>query len=762
MIDACPTPPPAPPPPSPPPPPPPPSDTRPPDPPPSDPRPPDRPAPALRLSGPGWLAATGATLLLVAAIVVVAGQWSSIGPTARFAGLIGALFAVYFSAESARERIPTTATALAVLAACVTAPVGIAAVAAFGARWPVCIAIGGASALVACELQSRRWEVRTLKVATVAATLLFVAGLSVLVEIPAAILAAVASVAALAVGARRRSVALAVFVPCVPAAWLLADLDVGPGVLARMGVVDVAPWVISVSTFVAGLSIAFSAHRSDRPDLAATSIVVLGISWLSALIESVAPASIWLSLPGGVAALIAVTALGAERSIFSRWASRARPVATTLLAVATWAAPIGIVFVRFLVDVSEPALGGQLLLPAAITLGALLMLTATTERGSASGDIAWFGCTAGLVAVVAAADIGVVWVAVAALGTWSLTTALTSWRTWTATSSAHAVWTLVAVLASQRPPAPSSAMIVAAVAVVVIACLSSTDTVAAAITVPVPVAIGASMLSFQWPGQLATLAALLAVVAVATTGPALMRARFTAVDSLALSTGTSAAAISLAGGAAAASLGITLLACQVWIYGVAFARTEIAAAGAGIGACGLVGLWWTSGANDLVIDRIAPYGADGQDLALGATALALVGGGVALRRVQHLSTWLSYSPGLGLAFAWLLVEQSRTDAGWATFVGLVVGVVSIGAGGVRRLGAPLAIGTVGLTATGVVSIGGRLSSAPTWIWIAVGGVGLLAVAALLERCERPLLPARPTSDPKRVESLAEAFTRAFQ
>ncbi|MGB3734865.1 MAG: hypothetical protein WA964_07915 [Ilumatobacter sp.] len=718
--------------------------------------------PGLRLSGPGWLAATGATLLLVAAVVVVAGQWSTIGPTARFAGLVGALFAVYFAAESSRVRIPTTATSLAVLAACVTAPVGIAAVAALDGRWPTCIMIGGGAALVACELQSRRWQVRTLKAATVAATLLFLAGLSVLVDVPVAILGAVASACALAVGARRRSDALAVLVPLVPALWILAELGVGPGVLARMGVVDVEAWVIPVSTLIAGCTLAVSAHRSLRADVAATSLVVLAFSGVSALIETVAPASVWLSVPGAVATVIAVAALGTDRSIFSRWACQARSVAATTLAATLWIAPIGIVLIRVVDDVTRAALGGQLLLPAAVSLAALLLLIATSERSTALDDITRFGCVAGLVSVVAATDVAIVWVAVAALATWAITTAATSWRTWIATSSVHATWAVVAMLASQSTPVVSSGVIVLAAALVVIACLSSNNTSAVAIGIPVPIVFGTALLALQWPDRFAALAAVLAITAITATGLAMSRPGFTPADSMALSLGSCAATVALFSDASGVSLGLTLLAGQVWIYGVAFRRADIATIAACLGLVSLSSLWWTTGTNDFVIDWIAPHGADGQDLALGAAALSLIGGGAALRRVQRLSTWLAYSPGLSLAFAWLLMAQSDVDAAWATLAGLVLGVCSVGIGGVRRLAAPLAIGTVGLAATGVISIGDRLASAPTWTWIAVGGAGLLAVAALLERSERPLLPVRPAAPGQGVESLTEAFARAFE
>ena len=131
-----------------------------------------------RLSGPAWIAAIGACMLLVASVIVVAGQWETIGPEARFAGLVGSLLAIYFAAEAGRRRVRNTATALAVLAACLTAPVGIAAAAALEAEWPICITIGGLAALVATELQSRRWRVGPLKAAAVVATGLTATGLA--------------------------------------------------------------------------------------------------------------------------------------------------------------------------------------------------------------------------------------------------------------------------------------------------------------------------------------------------------------------------------------------------------------------------------------------------------------------------------------------------------------------------------------------------------------------------------------------------------
>lgn len=721
-----------------------------------------------RLSGPGWLAATGATLLLVAAVVVVAGQWSVIGPTARFAGLVGALFAGYFAAEASRSRIPTTATWLAVLAACVTAPVGIAAVAALEGRWPLCITVGGAAALLACELQSRRWTVRTLKAATVVATGLLVAGASVLLDVPAALLGAGAAAVALALGASRRSFVLAVLVPVVPALWILADWGVGPGVLARMGVVGGPDWVIPVSTAVAGSTLAASAHRSGRSDTAATALVVLAYSGASALIETLPAVSIWLSVPGAVALAVATVAMGGDRSIFSRWACDVRTPIAVALAGASCIAPIAMVVARTFASTADLSLGSTLVLPAFVTLASLVALSGTVDRTAVLDDVLRFGCVGAVVAAVAATDVPMLWVAIAALCSWFVTTATTSWRVWIATSSLHAIWSFVALAGADADAWAESAVVVAAASIVVLACCSWRETTAAAAIVPIPVAVGLLHLGALWSGDRAVLGALVAVVAVTATGLAMLRPDFTPPDSLALSLGVGAAAIGALSGPAGVSLAITLLAAQIWIYGVAFRRLAIATDAAAVAVAGLVSLWWTTGSNDLVIDAIAPYGATGQDLALGAAAAALLGGGVALRRVQQPSTWLAYSPGLGLAFAWLLVAQLGDDADWATFAGLVVGVLAVGIGGARRLAAPLVIGTFGLVASGVISIGARLASAPTWTWIAIGGFALLCLAAMLERSERPLLPARPASagsadrDTPSAESLIEAFTRTFR
>ncbi len=238
-------------------------------------------------------------MLLVASIIVVAGQWKTIGPEARFAGLVGSLLTIYFAAEAGRRRIHSTATALAVLAACLTAPVGIAAAAALEAEWPICITIGGLAALAATELQSRRWRVGPLQAAVVVAAGLSVTGVAALSGVPVALLGAGAAALALALGATRRGVALAALVPLVPLLELLADAGVGPGTFARIGATGTASWVAPLASLIAGAVIGVTAHRRSSAALATGAIATIVSGSVVGLVDAAPPIGVWLTHSGG-------------------------------------------------------------------------------------------------------------------------------------------------------------------------------------------------------------------------------------------------------------------------------------------------------------------------------------------------------------------------------------------------------------------------------------------------------------------------------
>jgi hypothetical protein len=723
-----------------------------------------------RLSGPGWIAAIGAAMLLVASVIVVAGQWKTIGPEARFAGLVGSLLAIYFAAEAGRRRIRATSTALAVLAACLTAPVGIAAAAALDAEWPICITIGGLAALLATELQSRRWSVGPLKAAVVVAVGLTVTGVAALSGSPVALLGAGAAALALASGATRRSVALASAVPLVPVLGLLADAGVGAGTLARIGATGTASWVAPVSSLIAGLVIAVTAHRRSSDALATASLATIAFGAVVGLVDAAPPAGVWLALPAAIVACLELASFARHHSLFGRWADAARTVASPALALVG----VGLPVVVSLGTVVSDELGdGSLrafVLPVCATAAATLVAVVAQRSPSATNTstvaangwrdgVLTVGAIGATVAIPAVFDLELSLVAALALGGWLLSTRLTAWRVWIPVTTVHVGWAIVAIGLAGVSPAWFSVVVLVSTAMMLAACASSTTASARFVGVPTTVFVSTALLAGQWNDALPWLAATLAVIAVATTGTAMCFERFGILDAFALSVGVAALAVSFGATPASVSLALTLVATQCWLYSIVADRVDGAGVSAAIAGAGLLSLWWTTGTNQLAIEWLAPHGIDGQDLALGAASLALILAGVAIRATIRPSTWLAYSPGFGTAVAWLLVSQDAPDGDWATLGALLVGVVAVGIGGARRLGAPLVLGTVALGGTLLISAGPRLAAAPTWAWIAVGGIGLLTVAALVERSERPLLPI---GEHREVESLVESFCQEFE
>ena len=138
-----------------------------------------------------WLAATGGSLVLVAAIVAVAGNWQDIAAWIKLAGLL----TVTATVDRRRRAVPDRRcrrrpASMAHLGAALVAPVGIAAAAMAGQVWPVCVLVGGTAAAVACDVQARRWQAPLLDVATILAIGLALTGLAALVPVPVGVLGA--------------------------------------------------------------------------------------------------------------------------------------------------------------------------------------------------------------------------------------------------------------------------------------------------------------------------------------------------------------------------------------------------------------------------------------------------------------------------------------------------------------------------------------------------------------------------------------------
>ncbi len=814
-----------------------------------------------RLSAAGWLAATGASLLLVAAVIVVAGNWESIDPVVRFSGLVASLLAVYFAAETGRRRFPSTSTSLATLAACLTAPVGVAAAATLGQPWPVCTVVGGVAAFVATAVQSRRWNVVPLKAATVVAFGLAAVGCSALTGIPAPVIGAIGAVGGLLLGSTRRSLALAVAVGASPLLVALTDAGVAAGTLARIGITgDALVWSAPLSCAIAAAVIAVIAQRLQNMPLAVVSVAVLASGASASLVSGNADAIVWFCVPACI--LLATEAIAATRveSIWRRLArSTAPPLGVGLAAVAL-VSPFVALVARWDLPARVVA-DDRWYVPLALWSVALVAAAAGTARRTGGRWLSMAPLSAAAAALSALAMAGApMWsFALAALVGWIVISAVTPWSSWDVTTTPLAAWVLLASFVDDGVSVfwPIALVIAGAIAVVacsvvdrrdagfrsiIAAALAALGTAAAfesSMAERVPFQLGApvfialigvaasirperSTFALGIAGYVTVLAvtddpggavgwsavatAALLAVAVAGSSRSISAPRAhvaagitTVAGGLALvaagvDAGTSALAASIVGiglsglsvldrrlvvgqtaGVIASiiavvasdaaspiftSIALIVLGAQVSTVGLTSGRRWSLPPGAALMVGATVSLWWTTGTNQWMIDAIAPYGADGGDVAVAAASITLLGGGWALRRTLGVSSWLAYSPGLGMAGTWLVASQLEAGTDWATFGALAVGTVALGLGGVRRLGAPLVLGTLIVITTIVVSAGPRLAATPTWVWIAVGGLALLVIAALIERSERPLLPVGRRSDQQR--SLLEQFCEDFQ
>ena len=207
------------------------------------------------------------------------------------------------------------------------------------------------------------------------------------------------------------------------------------------------------------------------------------------------------------------------------------------------------------------------------------------------------------------------------------------------------------------------------------------------------------------------------------------------VASAAMTASAVAAVFAPAGAPVLVSVAIVLFGIQVALEGVVRSLPQVARAGAGVAAVGTI---------SVVVDerrqrRRARAGssrtASRAETSPSSTVsvLLLAAGAYAGRVRTDLSTWVTVAPGLGTLTVWLVDAQLTRSVGWSVPLALGLGVVAVGIGGWRRLAAPLVIGTATIGITIVVSAGPRLAELDSWMWLALGGLGLIAVAVLVER-----------------------------
>lgn len=756
-------------------------------PPPSPPRVPTPAAPAPR-SGPddrrvpaaAWVAAVGAVLVLAAASVLVVGNWNDIRPEIKLAGLAAANVVVAALAVLLRPYLPVVSRVLAHLAAAMAVPSGVAVLAAAGRPWPEAVLAGGALGAVACTAQSRRWSAPLLVPAAEAAGVLGLAGAAALTGAPLGVLVALAAVAALVARHEAGALRLATLAPAVPLLAVLGALGVGPGTADRLGARgDVLGWAAPAAGLVAACAFGVVAQRRKAVPLTVAALLATLAGVATGLAEARPDRIVLLGLAG--AALVLAAAL--EERTTGVWAPLARSVGLGGRWVALLAAPLGL-GVAVAAGASNPTDATLGLAAAAWAAGAAafaftrpdgstravvppaaaLRVAAVLAVGGAAAAFAG-GAAGGLVVAAALAAVIGATVRPSAAERVTLAVALAplAWATAPAGATAWVVLGAVAVAAAALvatvPGGSTSAAAASTVGAVALAAglavgpVWPSSTWAAVVgwgTVTGVVVVGRRWLlaagAAPWLALLvavaldvgagttttAALVAAVALTALALTrpapGPLGVAALTTGVVGLVASTGYPSGALTSAAG--------VVLGVQGWLAGERYRRRALVVAGRIVALASLATLPSTTGLTARVLDALAPHGVEPMDLTVLLVATAFLGGGCWLRRsdrAARVGSWPAYAPGLLVGGLHLVTTQAASGDLWRATVAIGVGVVAVALGGVRRLGAPLVLGTLLIASSAVVAGGARLAELPVWLWLAVGGVALLAVAVLIER-----------------------------
>jgi hypothetical protein len=117
--------------------------------------------------------------------------------------------------------------------------------------------------------------------------------------------------------------------------------------------------------------------------------------------------------------------------------------------------------------------------------------------------------------------------------------------------------------------------------------------------------------------------------------------------------------------------------------------------------------------------------------------------GAVTRRRTGTSSWVTDVPPLLLVTLPALAERVAGGPGWHAVLAGTLAALAVAWGGAARLGGPLFVGTTVLVLVVAVEVLAVVVAVPTWAWLALGGVTLLAAAVAIERAAgSPVTAAR--------------------
>jgi hypothetical protein len=271
--------------------------------PPTEPRQANRPVAA-------WLAIAGSSLLLVAAVVVVASRWQQIPQSLRFTGLLTALVLIAALAEQVRRWAPTTARVIAHLVPGIAVTVGVAAGATATQPWPVCIIIGGLLGAVTTEVQKHRWASPRMAIIAAIGVILAACGVAAETGVPATLIAAGSACALMLFGRKLEAVTMACAVGASPVLATLTTFKFGDGTMARIGAAGpVVAWSAPIAGLVAAGALGVVAHRQRSMVWAGAAIASSGLNIVTGLAVGRAAPSLWACL---IPSLVIAVEVGAE------------------------------------------------------------------------------------------------------------------------------------------------------------------------------------------------------------------------------------------------------------------------------------------------------------------------------------------------------------------------------------------------------------------------------------------------------------------